>query len=197
MTATSETLDQTTEPGRPSPWLRFGLAFGVGLAAVLLVGAGAFYAYDQQYAGRILPGVQVGSVDLSGLAPDDARARLQAGYGSLSNGQIVLTGVEERQVITYAEIGRGPDVESILDGALAVGRRGSPVDRAVADARTALRGVTLEPSVTFDAMELAGRVTRSPTRWPWNQSIPPSRSARTRRSRSFRGMSGVSPIQRP
>jgi vancomycin resistance protein YoaR len=159
MTATTETLEQTTEPGRPSPWLRFGLAFGLGLAAALLIGGGALFAYDQQYLGRVLPGVRVGSVDLSGLTPDAARAELARAYGSLSDGRIVLAGVDDEQVITYAEIGRGPDIDVLLDTALAVGRSGSPVDRVVADARTALRGVVLEPAVTFDAAELARRVT--------------------------------------
>ena len=106
MTATTDTLEQTTEPGRPSPWVRFVLSFAVGLAIVLLIGVGALYAYDQQYVGRVLPGVRVGSVDLSGLGPDAARAELLAAYGSLSEGRIVLSGIEDKQVITYAEIGR-------------------------------------------------------------------------------------------
>jgi vancomycin resistance protein YoaR len=159
MTATSDTLEQTTEPGRPSPWLRFGLAFAFGLVAALLIGAGALFAYDQQYLGRVLPGVRMGSVDLSGLTRDQARDQLVAAYGSLSDGRIVLSGVEEKQVITYGEIGRGPDLELLLDTALAVGRGGSPIDRAVADARTALRGVELEPSATFDAELLTEKVT--------------------------------------
>ena len=159
MTATTtETLEQTSEPGRPSPWLRFGLAAAVGLATALLIGVAALYVYDQQYAGRILPGVRVGSVDLSGLTPDAARAELQQAYGSFDDGRIVLTGVSDEQIITYAEIGRGPDLDTLLSTALAVGRIGSPIDRAVADARTALRGVVLEPSVTFDADELTRRV---------------------------------------
>jgi len=159
MTATSETLEQTVEPGRPSIWPRFGLAFALGLAAALLIGAGAMYAYDRQYVGRILPGVRIGSVDLSGLTPDAARTELQRAYGSLSDGRIVLTGIEDRQVITYAEIGRGPDIDGLLTTALAVGRSGSPIDRAVADVRTAFRGVDLDPVVTLDADELARRVT--------------------------------------
>ena len=158
MTATTETLEQTIEPGVPSPWLRFLLAFAVGLAATLLTGSGALYLYDQQYAGRVLPGVQVGSVDLSGLTPEAARVELQRAYGSLSNGQIVLTGIEEPQVIGYAEIGRAPDIDALLDAAMAVGRRGSPVDRAAADIRTALRGVVLQPQVVLDANELSRRI---------------------------------------
>src|SRR5204863_9203721 len=42
--------------------------------------------------------------------------------------------------------------------AIGVGRDGSPVDRVVADARTVVRGVYLEPRVTFDAARLGERI---------------------------------------
>ena len=100
MTATTETLE-AAEPGRPTPWLRFVVSFALGLAAVLLIGAAALFAYDQQFSGRIIPGVRVGSVDLSGLAPDAARAELERAYGSISQGQIVIDGVRDQHVITY------------------------------------------------------------------------------------------------
>jgi vancomycin resistance protein YoaR len=158
MTATTETLDQAAEPGRPTPWLRFGLAFALGLVAVLLIGAAALFAYDQQFKGRILPGVRVGSVDLSGLTPDGARAELEGAYGSLSDGQIVIDAVGEPTVITYAEVGRGLDMDALIADAMAVGRTGSPIDRALADARTALRGVVLAPRATFDAETLTSRI---------------------------------------
>ena len=148
MTATTEALEATIEPGRPTPWLRFGLAAILGLAIAMLVGLGGLYAYDQLYAGKILPGVTVGSVDLSGLTPDAGRAELNRVYGSLSDGRIVVAAPDGEQVITYEEIGRGPAIETLLDAAMAVGRRGSPLDRMIADVRTAMRGVALEPSVT-------------------------------------------------
>lgn len=160
MTATTDTLEQAAEPGRPSPWLRFGLAFMLGLGAVLLIAAAALFAYEQQFAGKVLPGVRVGSVDLSGLTPEAARAELQRAFGSLSDGRIVLSGIEEQQVITYDEVGRGPDIDGLLATALAVGRTGSPLDRAVTDARAALRGVVLEPATTFDSAALAARVSQ-------------------------------------
>ena len=46
----------------------------------------------------------------------------------------------------------------MLAEALAVGREGNPVERVIADARTAIRGVTLEPRVTYDADALAERI---------------------------------------
>ena len=128
MTATTETLEETIAPRVPSPWLRFVLAVVTALAASLLIGAGALFAYDQAYAGRVLLGVRVGPVDLSGLTPDAARAELRRVYGSLSDGRIVLTGVEEPQVIAFSEIGRGPDLDALIGAAMAVGRRGSPLN---------------------------------------------------------------------
>src|ERR1700675_1520142 len=146
------------EPRRRSARLSFGLAFVLGLAAALLVGVGALYAYDRHFTGRILPGVHVGRVDLSGLNADEARAALQATYGTLGVGRLVITGAAGEHDISYADVGRGPDIDAMLDEAIAVGRSGSPVDRAVADAPTVVRGVYLEPRATFNANELAARI---------------------------------------
>ncbi|MGZ8514714.1 MAG: VanW family protein, partial [Candidatus Limnocylindrales bacterium] len=157
--ATGEPLGAPDMPRRPSARASFGLAFILGLAAALLLGVGALYAYDRQFTGRILPGVHVGSVDLSGLNADEARAALQEAYGSLSDGRLVLTGAAGEHVISYADIGRRADLDAMLDEAIAVGRDGSPLDRAVADARTVVRGVFLEPKVTFDADALNARIT--------------------------------------
>lgn len=157
-TTTPDSIGIAGDPPRPSIRLRFLVAFLVGLLAALALGAGAIYAYDQQYVGRILPGVRVGSVDLSGLDASAARARLVEAYGSLSEGELVLAGPDGDITLSFAEIGRRADVEAMVAEALAVGRSGSPVERAVADARTAIRGVDLAPSVTFDADLVARRI---------------------------------------
>ena len=143
------------ETRRPSGRLRFAVAFLVGLLLATVVGAGALYAYDQQYINRVLPGVRIGAVDLSGLDEAAAAERLRAAYGSLAEGEIVLTSPAGEQTISYADIGRGPDVEAMLAEALAVGREGNAIERVIADARTAIRGVTLEPRVTYDPDALA------------------------------------------
>ncbi|MEA2605813.1 MAG: hypothetical protein QOI00_570 [Chloroflexota bacterium] len=153
------------EPFEPAGQLRrhsarrsFGLAFVLALVAALLLGVGALYAYDQHFTGRILPGVHVGNSDLSGLTVDEARAELQQAYGSLSEGRLLLTGAAGEHDITYSDVGRGPDLDAMLEEAIAVGRNGTAIDRAVADARTAVRGVFLEPRVTFDRSKLTDRV---------------------------------------
>jgi vancomycin resistance protein YoaR len=146
------------ESRRPSGRVRFAVAFIVGLLLATVAGAGAMYAYDQQYVGRVLPGVRVGTVDLSGLDSAAAADRLRAAYGSLGEGEIVLTTPNGQSAISYADFGRGPDVEAMLAEALAVGRDGNAVERVIADARTAIRGVTLEPRVTYDPDALAEHI---------------------------------------
>ncbi len=158
MTIETEPVHEARPNRRPSARLRFGVAFLFGLVVTLGLGAGALYAYDQQYTGRVLPGVTVGGVDLSGQTPDQAQTSLATAYGAVTDGKILLAGPDGTTVITYSEIGRRIDTEALVDEALAVGRDGSAIDRAVANARTAFRGVDLQPRITFDAEKLASRI---------------------------------------
>ena len=158
MTTTTEAIETSHEVRHSSAGLRFLVAFIIGLVAAAVIGVGALYAYDQRYSGRVLPGVTVAGHDLGGMSPDAVSAALGNVYADLSEGRIVVTAPDGEHLITYADIGRRLDTEALVAEALAVGRRGSPLDRIVADARTALRGVTLSPRVTFDADTLARRV---------------------------------------
>ncbi|HEX6869150.1 MAG TPA: VanW family protein, partial [Candidatus Limnocylindrales bacterium] len=141
-----------------SPRKRFALAFVLGLVGALLIGAGALYAYDQQYVGRVLPGVAVGEVDLSGMDPAAAAALLSQAYASETEGELVLEGPRGPLSIPFEAFGRRVDVDALVAQALAVGRDGNPIERAIADVRTALRGTTLTPAITWDADALAAAV---------------------------------------
>jgi vancomycin resistance protein YoaR len=138
--------------------MRFALAFLLGIALVVGAGGGALYAYGQQYSGRVLPGVQVGAVDLSGLTPDAARAALGDAYASLAGGHVVVTGPDGDLLIGYAEIGRQADVDAMLDAALGAGRQGEPVADLIGAPQAALHGIRLEPLVTFDQAKLEAAV---------------------------------------
>src|SRR5688500_13867355 len=106
------------DAGRPSGRLPFAAAFIVGLLLATLAGVGALYAYDQQYVGRVLPGVRVGAVDLSGLEPAAAAQRLRDAYASLGEGEITLRTPERPTNVSYADIGRGTDVDAMVAEAL-------------------------------------------------------------------------------
>src|SRR3954469_7852942 len=106
MTATTSQPTSLPRIDRPSRRFRFLTAFGIGIVAVVLLGAGLLYAYDRQFEGRVLPGVHVGSVDLSGLSPAEASTRLRAAYADLGNGQLVLSGAGSQSSISYASLDR-------------------------------------------------------------------------------------------
>jgi len=150
--------EPTARPRRSSIGLRFGVAFLIGILITLGLGVGVMYAYDQQYAGRVLPGVSVAGVDLSGLTDVEARATIDDAFGAYADGRIVIEGPDGTMAITYAEIGRRFDTDAVVREAFAVGRTGTPVDRAVTSARIALRGVDLAPRIRFDAQLLADRI---------------------------------------
>jgi vancomycin resistance protein YoaR len=156
----TEPRTDDAERRRPSIKARFLVAFVIAAVAVGAVGVGAIYAYEQQHLGLVLPGVRIGSVDLSGVDRPTAIARLQEAYGGLAAGKVVVTASVASLTIPYEQFGRRADIEAMADAALGVGRVGTPIERAVAEVRTAFRGVALEPWVTYDAPALAAIVER-------------------------------------
>lgn len=149
----------TPSPARRTPILvRFMVAFLVGLVAVGGLGVGALYAYEQQYAGKVLPGVRVGDVDLSGMTPAAARAALADRYGGFGAGRVVVAGPAGEMTIGYGSIGRAPALDALVAAALAAGRDPDGAGNLVGSARTALRGVSIDPAVTFDPERLAAAV---------------------------------------
>ena len=60
----------------------------LGFLLAIGIGAGVLYAWDQQYDGRVLPGVSVGSTNLGGLTREQAEAAIATAYASLGDGQI-------------------------------------------------------------------------------------------------------------
>ena len=150
-------------PARPrrrrSLALRFGVSFVLGVLLAVGIGAGVLYAWGQQYDGRVLPGVRVGSTELGGLTREQAEAEIANAYGSLGAGQITLTGPDgQTTTISYADVGRGPDTSALLDAALAAGRQGEPLANLIGAPQAAIHGVTLDSAVAYDRDKLAAAV---------------------------------------
>jgi vancomycin resistance protein YoaR len=158
MTSTPSTPRPATGSRRRSLGLRFLVAFLLGIALVAGVGGGALYAYGQQYEGRVLPGVRVGDLDLSGMTPVAARRALAHAYASAGAGRVIVDGPDGDLTIGYGEIGRHVDVDALVEEALAFGRKGEPVADLIGVPQAALRGVTLEPRVSYDTRKLADAV---------------------------------------
>ena len=123
-----------------------------------LVGGGLL-AYDLRHDGRVLTGVTVGSVDLSGLDYDEASAALQVAYGNYGDGRVVIRTSGGYVSVGYHEFARRADIETMVDAAMRTGRVGNPFERAVAEVRLALNGASLEPVLMLDEAAFTARVT--------------------------------------
>lgn len=135
----------------------FVLAFIGGLVGAISLASIGLAAWDSGYQARVLPGVHVGDVDLSGLDRTAAAQALGAAY-DLGQGRIVLRTPAGDLWVPYSTFGRRPDVEAMVDEALGAGRAGNPAERALEEARQAFQGTTLEPLVALDDAALTARI---------------------------------------
>ena len=138
---------------------RFLAAFVVGFALMGSIGAGALYLWSREYDGRVLPGVSVGSSDIGGLTREQAASKVASDYASLGSGEITFNGPDgDMTTISYAQLGRRPDTDSLVEAAIAAGRRSDLLANLIGGPQTAINGVTLTPSVTYDRDKLAAAV---------------------------------------
>jgi vancomycin resistance protein YoaR len=130
------------------------LVLGVAVVAVGL------FAFEALYADRVVPGVRVGDVDLSGLDRPAAAARLDAAFASPTVGRIVVATPDGQHAIGYADIGRRPDLEGMLDEAFAIGHGADVFDRLGQTIRAWSSGISIPPRVTYDSFALRTHVAQ-------------------------------------
>ncbi len=156
MTTTTETqLIETAIEPRRWRFSRVLVAFVVGFLLVAVATVGTIVAYESNYAGKVAAGVSIGGVDVAGLNRAEAATKLEAAFASVGSGTVSLTTPTGTTTLTYAQLGRRPDVDAMLDEAFAIGRTGSPVERVVEEARTVLNRVEVAPKVAIDQDVLA------------------------------------------
>jgi vancomycin resistance protein YoaR len=134
------------------------IAFLAGLVLSLAAAAAALLAWDLGYEGRVLPGVRVGTTDLSGLDRAAATAALEQAYGEYGAGQVVIHTIAGDLAVPYSSFSRRLEVDSLVDRALQAGRNGSVADRAIGQVRLALDGAALTPTVSFDEPALRASI---------------------------------------
>ena len=115
----------------------FAIAFVLGALATVAILAAAIIGVTGAYSNRVVPGVHVGAVYLSGLSRDQVVARLATAYAYLSEGDVIVTTPNSSITLTYEQLGRGPDVQLMADEAMRIGHTGDRIADAVTMLRTA------------------------------------------------------------
>ena len=138
---------------------RMGFTFGVTLLAVVLFGSAFAVGYARVNEGRVLPGVDVGGVALSGLDRPSAAARLRQSLPDLSLGNLVIDIGDTTKSLPFSAIGRGYDMDFMLDQALGVGRASNFVEQLQEQLRTLIGGTSVNPVAEWDNNALAQKVS--------------------------------------
>jgi vancomycin resistance protein YoaR len=126
------------------------LALLIGFLLFGLTVAATFVGSRLWYAGRIFPGVSVNGIDLSGLTPEAAEARLQQQITYPQSGKVVFRDMDKMWVATPGELGLILDTQSTAAVAFQFGRGGLITDQVRAQISAASYGQDLPPIVVID-----------------------------------------------
>jgi vancomycin resistance protein YoaR len=149
MAVSEETLHEQRGIGIVRPGRRFAVfaaATAIGTAGV----AAAAISFHEGLAGRILPGVSVAGVDVGGLTTDEARATLAARYADLASGSVTLRSSIGSTTLRFSDVGRGPDIDGMLQEAAAVGRGGTWLDETIGAIRIRMEPRAVDLQLTYD-----------------------------------------------
>jgi lipoprotein-anchoring transpeptidase ErfK/SrfK len=134
------------------------IAAVVGL--LLLVGAGAVYAYDHAHAEEIGKGVHVGGVDVSELTPDEARAKLRSEVLDPLSRPVVVRALGKRYKLTPEQADVAVDIDGSVEAALERSRDGSMFTRTWRGIRGEPLDVQLDLDIDYAKASIAHLVKR-------------------------------------
>jgi lipoprotein-anchoring transpeptidase ErfK/SrfK len=120
------------------------IAAVVGL--LLLAGAGAVYAYDRAQAEQIGEGVRIGGVDVSGMSPEQARAKLRTAVLDPLSRPVIVRALGKRYRLSPARANVAVDVDGSVRAALERTRAGNMLSRTWRD----VRGESLDAELELD-----------------------------------------------
>ena len=163
--ARTQSLPLSVGPTPPTgaPMRRMGFTFGVTLLAVALFGAAFSVGYARVNEGRVMPGVDVGGVNLAGLNRSSAAAKLTESLPDLSAGQLVIDLGGSSQSVPFTAFDRGYDMAFMLDQALGVGRAPNFIEQLQEQIRLLINGTSVSPVAAWDSDALAQRVAQIAT----------------------------------
>ena len=105
------------------------LVLALGLALFLVFLGAAVISYDFLYGGKVFPGVSVAGINISGLSPQEAAARLGTQLVYPTSGKIVFQEGSKVWVARPVDVGLYLDPETSAQAAYALGRSGGILSR--------------------------------------------------------------------
>ncbi|HEX9013278.1 MAG TPA: VanW family protein [Anaerolineaceae bacterium] len=120
-----------------------GLLFCIGLVVTVV-------AFETAFAGHIYPGVSVAGVDLSGMTPPEAAARIAENVSYPQSGRILLYDNTSTFTTSPAGLGFFVDPETSAMSAYRLGRSGNVFQNLANQSTAWFEGMSLAPTLVFD-----------------------------------------------
>jgi lipoprotein-anchoring transpeptidase ErfK/SrfK len=116
---------------------------------VLLVGAGTLYAFDREVRTRIAEGVTVNGIDVGGLTPERARAKLSASLLQPLSRPVSVRYKGTRFTLTPEQASVAVDIDGSVDRAMAVSTEGNLFTRTWREVRGRRLDAQVEAKIDY------------------------------------------------
>lgn len=148
---------------------RASIVIGVGVAALLLIGVVAAWAYDHSRRDTLPAGARIAGIDVGGMDAAEARSELRAHLLARLRQPIVATFRGKRAVLSPTRARVTVDVDGAVDDALAQSRDGSFITRAARDLTGGEAEIEVSPRIRYSRLafehfvaEVVDRFSREP-----------------------------------
>ncbi len=134
------------------------LSFLIGGAGCLGILAGSAVAVTGAYVSKVIPGVHVGGLDVSDMTRDQLNTALASTFAYLGQGDVTVVTPRGQRTLTFAQLGRTPDIEFMANAALQIGHSGNPVLDGITMLQSHFYGESVPVAVRVNSVEVAMEV---------------------------------------
>jgi lipoprotein-anchoring transpeptidase ErfK/SrfK len=141
---------------------------------VLLVGAGSLYAFDRAHKTKIADGVTVNRIDVGGLTPAQARAKLSQALLKPLDRPVSVRYKGRRFTLTKTKANIAVDIDGSVDRAMAVSTEGNLFTRTWREVRGTPLNTRVKAKISYDraaVRQVVRRVRDRLTIEPRNASV--------------------------
>lgn len=157
----SQPVTQTPVELNPPTFLaKAGAVIASGLALTLVVGLTFSLGFQMMYFGRIMPGVRMAGIDLSGVRRNEAVALLSEQLTYPLTGQVAMSYGDNSWTFTPAELGLHLDAQASANAAYSFGRSLWPWENVSEKIQSMQSGVSLSPRLIFNGQEAHATLLR-------------------------------------
>jgi len=160
----SQPVSQTPFELHPPKFLaKAGIVLGTALAITIAIGLLFSLGYQIVNFGRIMPGVQLAGINLSGVGRNEAVALLSQQLTYPLTGHVTLKYGDRTWTFTPAELGLHLDAEASANSAYGFGRSLWPWENIAQKIQLMEGGANLSPRLIFNGQEAQAALMRVAT----------------------------------